>query len=197
MSWKKLSLALRGIHQRDNAACVLGAVGILREKGFDVKEEAVRSGLAAVRWEGRLEIVGRCPVVLLDGAHNVAGATALKKALGEFTYRRLVLVLGILADKDYRGMVRRLSPMAHHIVVTRPPEGRALDPDVIAVEARRWIRRVDVVDNPLEAVQRATALAGEDGLVCVAGSLYLVGAVRPHFMPPTDSVVTCGAPGCG
>jgi dihydrofolate synthase/folylpolyglutamate synthase len=183
LSLDTLSLALRGPHQRENAACALGAVGVLRERGFDIGDEAVRRGLAGVRWEGRMEIVGGRPPVLLDGAHNAAGAAALAKALGGFEYRRLILVLGILADKDWRGMLRRLAPLADRVIATRPPEERALPPEALAAEAGRWSRRVDIEEDPREAVGRALAEAGNSDLVCIAGSLYLVGAVRPLFIP--------------
>lgn len=176
-----LSLALKGPHQRENTACALGALGILRERGFTIRDEAVRSALSAVCWEGRLEIVAERPTILLDGAHNPAGAAALGKALGEFKYRRLILVIGILADKDYRGMIRRLAPLAHRLIMTRSPDDRALAPNVLAAEARRWNPRVEVLGNPREAVKRARAVAQAEDLICVAGSLYLVGAVRPLF----------------
>ena len=176
-----LALALKGPHQRENTACALGALGILRGRGFEIGDEAVRFGLKAVRWKGRLEIVAEHPTVLLDGAHNPAGAAALRKALGEFKYRRLILVLGILADKDYRGMIRRLAPLAHRLIVTRPPDERALAPDLLAAEARRWNRQVEVRADPREAVARASAVAGAADLICIAGSLYLVGAVSPLF----------------
>jgi dihydrofolate synthase / folylpolyglutamate synthase len=185
MELKNLALALKGPHQRENTACALGALGILRGRGFKIGDEAVRRGLAVVRWEGRLEIVAENPMVILDGAHNAAGAAALKRALGEIRYRRLILVLGILADKDWRGMIRRLAPLAHRVILTRPPEERALAPEALAGEAMRWTRSVDVVKEPPEAIRRALALAGGDDLVCVAGSLYLVGAVRPFFIPST------------
>jgi dihydrofolate synthase/folylpolyglutamate synthase len=185
-----LALALKGAHQRENTACALGALGILRERGFTISDEAVRRGLGAVRWEGRLEVVAERPPILLDGAHNPAGAAALGKALGEFEYRKLILVLGILADKDYRGMIRRLAPLAHRLIVTRPPDERALAPDVLAKEARRWSRRVEVLANPRDAVARARAVARTEDLICVAGSLYLVGAVRPLFTPSKGSGLT-------
>jgi dihydrofolate synthase / folylpolyglutamate synthase len=183
----ELALVLKGAHQRENTACALGALGILRERGFTISDEAVRGGLAAVRWEGRLEVVAESPSILLDGAHNPAGAAALAKALGEFEYRKLILVLGILADKDYRGMIRRLAPLADRLIVTRPPDERALAPDVLAKEARRWSRRVEVRANPRDAVARARAVARAEDLICVAGSLYLVGAVRPLFTPSKGS----------
>jgi dihydrofolate synthase / folylpolyglutamate synthase len=183
-----LALALKGPHQRENTACALGALGILRGRGFEIADEDVRLGLSAVRWKGRLEIVAEHPTVLLDGAHNPAGAAALRKALGEFKYRRLILVLGILADKDYRGMIRRLAPLAHRLIATRPPDERALAPDLLAAEAMRWNRRVEVLANPREAVARARAVAGAADLICIAGSLYLVGAVSPLFTSPKGSV---------
>jgi len=183
-----LALALKGPHQRENTACALGALGILRGRGFKIGNEAVRLGLSAVRWKGRLETVAEHPTVLLDGAHNPAGAAALRKALGEFKYRRLILVLGILADKDYRGMIRRLAPLAHRLIATRPPDERALDPDLLAAEAMRWSCRVEVLANPRDAVARARAVAGAADLICIAGSLYLVGAVGPLFTSPKGSV---------
>jgi dihydrofolate synthase/folylpolyglutamate synthase len=125
--------------------------------------------------------VAEGPTVILDGAHNAAGAAALKRALGGFKYRRLILVLGILADKDWRGMIRRLAPLAHRVILTRPPEERALAPEALAAEAMRWSGSVDAVNEPREAIRRALEMAGRDDLVCVAGSLYLVGAVRHLF----------------
>ena len=182
MEGKNLTTALKGPHQRENIACALAALGVLRDRGFAIGGEAVRRGLADVRWEGRLEIVAQSPTVLLDGAHNVAGAAALKRALGEFRYRRLILVLGILADKDWRGMIRRLAPLAHQVILTRPPEERAQAPETMAAEAMRWSENVAAVRNPREAVRIALEMAGREDLVCVAGSLYLVGAVRPLFI---------------
>ncbi len=181
---KDLATALKGPHQRENAACALGAVGILRGRGVAIGDEAVRKGLSSVRWEGRLEVVHERPTVLLDGAHNPAGAAALRRALAEFRYRRLLLVLGILADKDWRSMVRRLVLPAQQVIMTRPPEERALPPEVLAAEAKRYGRGAEVEENPRKAVRKALAAAGRDDLVCVAGSLYLVGAVRPLFIPP-------------
>jgi len=179
---RDVPLALRGAHQRDNAACVLGAIGVLRQRGFAIGDEAVRRGLSRVSWEGRLEIVRRSPTVVLDGAHNAAGAAALARALGGFACRRLTLVLGILADKDWRGMIRRLAPLADRVILTRPPEQRAQAPEVLAGEARRWNRTVEIAEQPRQAVRAALRQSGPDDLVCIAGSLYLVGAVRPLFI---------------
>lgn len=129
-----------------------------------------------------MEVVRTRPTVVLDGAHNAAGAAALAGALGGFAYRRLTLVLGILADKDWRGMIRRLAPLADRVIVTRPPEQRAQAPEVLAAEARRWNRNVEIAVHPRQAVRASLRRAGPDDLVCIAGSLYLVGAVRPLFI---------------
>ena len=187
MDLKGLTTALKGPHQRENAACALAALGVLRDRGVAIGDDAVREGLSSVRWEGRLEVVHERPTVLLDGAHNPAGAAALRRALDGFRYRRLVLVLGILADKDWRAMVRRLVPPAQRVIATRPPEERALPPEALAAEAKRHGRVAEVEENPRKAVRAALAAARRDDLVCVAGSLYLVGAVRPLFIPSKGS----------
>ena len=103
---------LRGKHQLDNAAVALGAIELLETRGFPVEDRAVRKGLAATRWEGRIEQVLENPTVIVDGAHNPAGIAALAGALREeFAYRRLVLVFGALGDKDYGSMLRKMDPL--------------------------------------------------------------------------------------
>ena len=93
------------------------------------------------RWEGRLEILQRAPMLLVDGAHNPAGAATLRRALQEgFPRRRLILIFGVLGDKDYRAMARRLFPLADRVILTRPHSERALPLDVLLPVARRFHR---------------------------------------------------------
>jgi dihydrofolate synthase/folylpolyglutamate synthase len=174
-----LHLHLRGRHQIINAACALGAVELLGRRGLYVDDRSIREGLAGCRWEGRLEVLGERPTVIVDGAHNPAGASVLREALEEnFSFRRLVLVFGVLADKDYRGMLRRLVPAADHVILTRPREERALLPDVPARWLRKTGRKAEVIEDSGKALERALRLAGEKDLVCITGSLYLVGETR-------------------
>lgn len=182
VDYRDLRLGLLGPHQVDNAACALAALEILGQHGIHVGESAVRVGLAAARWPGRLEVLSRSPLVVLDGAHNPAGARALCRALQALWPRtRFVLVLGVLADKDGEGIVHEIAPCAARLIATRPDSPRALPPEVLAAQGEALGLATAVEPDPGRATRQAIAAAGEDGAVCVAGSIYLVGAVRLLF----------------
>jgi dihydrofolate synthase/folylpolyglutamate synthase len=160
-----------------NAALALAAVEQLRDAGFQVGEAAVSEGLKQAHWEGRLEILQRLPLLLVDGAHNPAGVDTLCRALrNDFTHRRLILLFGVLEDKDYRTMAKRLFPLADRVILTHSE--RALSPDSLRPLAEKLNRAVEVVEDPGDALQRALSLAGEGDIVCAAGSLYLVGEIK-------------------
>jgi len=181
-----LRLGLLGAHQRVNAACAVGAIDALgASSGAVVPSEAIWSGLANARMPGRLELLGERPRVLLDGAHNAAGAQALADALRSlFAGRRIVLLLGILGDKDYATITALLGPLASAVVVSEPPwKSRAGFAGTVALEARRYCSQVEEHDDPAAALERALAEAGPDDLVVVAGSLYLVGTIRDLLCP--------------
>jgi dihydrofolate synthase/folylpolyglutamate synthase len=171
-----LRIPLLGAHQVDNATLAVAALDILDAAGVKVPELAIREGLANVRWPGRLQRIEGRPVLLLDGAHNPAGAMALAAYLGA-TKQRPVLIFGALADKDWVKMVEALAPHCSDAIVTRVPSPRALEPQ----EAARMFSQMGifgmVVDDPAHALRTAEGIAGPDGLVLVTGSLYLVGDV--------------------
>lgn len=177
-----LRLGLLGRHQAANAACALAAAELLRERGLDLPEAALRAGLAAARWPARLEVLARRPLLVLDGAHNPDGAAALRRALGElWPRRRFILIAGVLADKDVGGIVAELAAAAVRAVATRPPSPRALPPEDLARRLEAAGCPAEVQPDPAAAVARALALAGPEGAVCAAGSLYLAGEVRRLF----------------
>ena len=176
---RNLTLPLIGRHQAANAACALGAVEVLGTRGYAIGDDAVRQGLARVTWEGRLEVAAHNPLVVLDGAHNPAAVFALCRALaGSFSYRRLIVVFSVLADKEYRPMLRTLARHADHIIVTGLDEKRALPPARIEAAAREYHASVERIDDPARALARARKRAAAADLICVTGSLYLVGAVK-------------------
>ena len=178
-SFERLTCPLIGRHQISNAALALGAVEMIWDAGFRVNDAAVSKGLKKAQWEGRLEILQRSPMLLVDGAHNAAGAAALRRAfLNDFPHRRLILVFGVLGDKDYRTMARRLLPLADRVILTRPHSERALPPDSLRPLAEKFNKAIEVIDDPGDALRRALSLAGKDDLVCAAGSLYLVGEIK-------------------
>jgi dihydrofolate synthase/folylpolyglutamate synthase len=177
-----LHLHLRGRHQIINAACALGAVELLGRRGLYVDDGSIIEGFGTCRWEGRLEVLQERPIVVVDGAHNPAGASVLREALKEdFSFRRLILVFGVLADKDYRAMLGKLVPAADHVILTKPREERALPPDIPAQWVRATGRRAEVIEDSGKAMERALRLAGKNDLVCITGSLYLVGEIRARF----------------
>ena len=175
---ERLLCPLSGRHQISNAALALAAVEQLGKAGFRVGEGAVSDGLRQTRWEGRLEILRRSPLLIVDGAHNPAGVAALCRALQkDFPHRRLILLFGVLGDKDYRTMAKRLFPLADRVILTRPHSERALSPDLLLTIIGA-VSGVEVIEDPGRALHHALSIAGEDDLICAAGSLYLVGEIK-------------------
>lgn len=177
-----LWIRLVGQHQVINAATAIAAIEALGNSGYAVDEQAVRAGLAGAVWPARLEMVSSSPRVLLDGAHNLHGSLTLRKALTEvFSYRNLVLVFGMLGDKEREKVVAQLAPLAKAVIVTKPNSPRAGDWEKIAGEVRQYVDEVYLIENIGEAVQKGMDLAGQDDLVCVTGSLYMVAEARSLF----------------
>ncbi len=169
-------IALRGAHQRGNAALAAAALRQLARAGVPVPEDAVARGIATARWPGRLEEIGG---VLLDGAHNPDGAAALAAALPALHPGRPVeLVFGVLADKDHAAMLRALAPAARRLHLVAPTTPRARAAGDLYARARALGADADVHPALEDALGCATRAAADGALVCVAGSLYLVGEAR-------------------
>jgi dihydrofolate synthase/folylpolyglutamate synthase len=191
-----LRLGLAGAHQADNAGLALLAAECLGEGALPADEGGTARALAGTRWPGRLEQVSERPKVLLDGAHNPAGARALARALREeYRYGRLVLVASVMADKDVEAMMAVLAPLADVVVATRAAVARAADPERLAEAARaatgagrvvplRGAPRPRVLTAPglPAALELALGEAGPDDLVLVTGSLYAVGEARARLL---------------
>ena len=182
LKWRldNLQLPLAGRHQLLNAATALGALEVLKEMGrLHLTTEQVQEGLSKTRWPGRLEWFSEHPPVLLDGAHNNAGIVSLRKALQEeYTYKRLIIVLGIMADKDLWGMLHRLAPLADHIILTRPRYERAAEPESLREMAGEFANRTELIRSVRQALERAMTMATSEDLVVVTGSLYFIGEVK-------------------
>lgn len=175
----EVHVPLLGRHQAANAATAVAAVERLAEWGIEAPAEAVRRGLAAVRWPARVELIGRRPYVLVDVGHNPASMAALCATLQELLGgRRMVLVFGMLATKDYRTVTAMVAPLADLVITTAPDNAHALSAASLADEVRRHTPRVTPVDDRREALERGLALTGPDDLLVVTGSFYLVGEAR-------------------
>jgi dihydrofolate synthase/folylpolyglutamate synthase len=169
-------VALRGPHQRGNAALAAAALRELARAGVPVAEESIARGIASARWPGRLEELGG---VLLDGAHNADGAAALADALRTLHPGRPVeLVFGVLADKDHAAMLRALAPAARRLHLVAPATPRARAAADLEAGAAALGAAADRHPDLRDALACARRAAEDGALVCVAGSLYLVGEAR-------------------
>lgn len=177
-----LETGLLGEHQIINGATAFGVVLALQEKGISIPEEAIRQGLAKSRWAGRLEIMQENPLVVVDGAHNQAGAKILRKALKEvFVYEKLILLLAIFADKAVDDVVKELAPLADKIIVAKSHNPRALPPEELAKEVAKYNGQIIVKEEILDGVKEALSLVGPKDMVCIAGSLSTMSEARKYW----------------
>jgi dihydrofolate synthase/folylpolyglutamate synthase len=183
-----IHLNLKGFHQVINATTALGAMEVLEDLGYRVSTHAMIDGLKEVDWPGRLEIVSSSPRVILDGAHNPAGALVLKESLEkEFRYQNLILLIGIMKDKDIPSMLHLLAPLAHHIIFTKPHTDRAAAPSLLKKALGQNGRKAEIAEDLREAIERGLSLTQEEDLLCITGSLYTVGEARAYFHPKRGS----------
>jgi len=175
-------LHLKGFHQIVNATTALGAMEVLDGLGYRVSTEAMVDGLRDVDWPGRLEMVSASPRVILDGAHNPAGALALKESLRkEFQFQHLVLLVGIMKDKDSRSMLHLIAPLADTIILTKPHTDRATPPLLLKKALGRSGKKTEIEEDLKKAIDRGLSLTHKGDLLCITGSLYTVGEARTYF----------------
>jgi len=179
--YKNIHMKLLGTHQVINAAVAIGAIEALRLSGISIDAETIKRGLQSVKWPGRLEVIRkRDPRIVLDGAHNKASADALARSVRRlFSYKKLILVLGISKDKDVKGILKELVPIADSIILTKSKVvERAMDPAAIHAMITPKTRDVTVTQDVGDALEKALKKAGPSDLVLVAGSIFVVGEAR-------------------
>jgi len=195
----ELRCAMKGAYQHENAALAIAAVKLLAGHGFTVDDQILRAALLAVRWPGRLEFFrlsgetlrqtlpgtgASSAQFLLDGAHNADGVAKLATTLREdYAGLPLTLLWGAMSDKDIRAGLACLAPLCSQVILTRAEGERAAEPEQLLVcmpEEER--HKAILIRRPAEALAKAVSLAGEAGLVVIAGSLYLLGELRPILL---------------
>ncbi len=183
-NYKGLKIRLRGEHQVQNAALAVGAVEVLGLRNINVSETHIRKGLAGASWPGRLDFIklnagGKRIRVILDGAHNPSGIESLKEFLsgGSITYDDLILVFGALSDKDVQLMTSGIVPLADRVIAVSPQVKRALSRTTLKKEILKYKNTSDVFTARTvgEGVRKAVEMAFSNSLICVSGSLYVVG----------------------
>ncbi len=180
-----LLLRMLGEHQALNAACAVSLVEeFAARRGLHVESSALRRGLESAANPARLELLPGCPAVLLDGAHNPVSIGAVRRTLdGTFAGKRVVLLMGVSRDKNAEEMFRRLLPRADAVLFTRSDSRRAADPEELSALAREICGMdAECVGEANRALDRALELAGPDDLVCITGSFFLAGLLRPRLL---------------
>lgn len=172
-----LKVSLLGQHQIINATAAVGVIDALRFYHAYINTQAIRNGLAEALWPGRCEVISKSPLIVLDGAQNIASAVVLKKAIKEnFKYKKLILILGISSDKDIKGICRELFDLADKVVLTSANNPRAAKPEILAAYFKG--KETEIARSVAEAKQSALSKAKGEDLILVAGSLFLVGEFR-------------------
>ena len=182
---KQLSINLRGAHQIQNAWVAVGLAEALRQRGFTISDEQIGLGLARVQHPGRLELISSDLVspFLLDGAHNPAGAQALRNFLDEFQHGPLTLVFGAMSNKRLDQIAETLFPLADVLVLTTVDNPRSATLETLAPLAKQFARGIVIeTSSSADAIHTAIARTPKDGLICVTGSLYLIGETRPMIL---------------
>ena len=194
---REYATRLLGSYQPSNAAMAIEIAGALRERGWEIPDEAIARGIAETRWPARFEVLDQpagMPTVVIDGGHNPQGAGVLADSLCDvFPDKRPVFLVGILADKDYCSMLRAVAPLASAFVCVTPPNPRALDAADLAEAIRETCGElgaratIEVAGDFDDAVSVARKIAGSEGLICVFGSLYSIADVKAAFLRAADS----------
>ena len=185
---KALELPLLGDHQLHNAAVVLSVVDRLIARGWNITEENIRHGIREVSWPGRFDVMQQDPLFIIDGGHNPQCIEALVKNIQDYLADKKVIVLtGVLADKDYADMYKPVMPLVQEFVCITPPNPRKLDANLLA----QYLSEAGAVATPCETIESGvrTAMekAGKDGVVLCFGSLYSIGSIRDALKEVTKN----------
>lgn len=177
--YNSLFLPLLGEHQLWNAATAIGVVEILHRYGFKVSQKYIERGLRRVSWPGRIQIISKRPPLLVDCAHNGDSAQSLARFLKEsYARKKIVLVLAILKNKEVDAIGKALCPLASQVIITRVNSPRALPPEEIWSKIKRYLNSKPIIEDSVKlALDKAKKITGKGGLICVTGSVYLVGEV--------------------
>ena len=177
--YDNIVLPLVGAYQIKNCETALLAAYALKKEGVILSDENILNGIKRTRWNGRMEICKKEPMVIIDGAHNADGINMLVKSIKQyFSDKRIVLLMGVLGDKDYEKMAAQIVPLAETTVITQPDSNRALSVEGFKKIVDRYCENVYGFENIDEAYGFALNLTGKDDVLICAGSLYLIGRLR-------------------
>ena len=187
--WRGITTSLTGSHQVENAALVLATCELLGRNKMIIPLKHIQAGLDNTRWPGRLEVVSDHPMIILDGAHNLGACKELAKYLRtELKGRRITLVIGILDDKPYTAILECLLPVCSQVILTSPKIDRALPVDTLYPIAAALTADVRKIPDVSRAIAFAVQNARPEDVICVAGSLYVVGEAKAFLNQSEEGV---------
>jgi dihydrofolate synthase/folylpolyglutamate synthase len=181
-NYRDVQLGLAGSHQEDNAAIALLLAEQLRSN-FEISDSAIVKGLASVRHAGRLELIPYQPAILLDGAHNPAGAAALSSYLSSAEVSAATMIFGAMREKRLDQIAETLFTWPDKLILTKVENPRSASPEDLESLSTRFARgTVYTTNSALAALELALEVTPPEGLICITGSLYLIGELRPHIL---------------
>jgi folylpolyglutamate synthase/dihydrofolate synthase len=180
-NYKNIFLPLVGRHQVENCAAAIGALEVLSETGvIKADNELIINALAKIRCPARIEVTSEKPLIIVDTAHTVASMKILRESIKEnFSFRKLVLVIGLSSDKDVEGVLKEITSISDDLIFTRTGNPREAEPGQMAVMAKRFPHNnLMVIEDIDEALKEAKRIAKRDDLICITGSFFLAGKVK-------------------
>jgi dihydrofolate synthase / folylpolyglutamate synthase len=188
--YQEITLGLRGRHQITNVSLAIRLAESLAERGFKIFKCHIVRGVETANHPGRLELIESRPRVLFDGAHNPAAAQSLRDFLNEFVHTPVTLVFGAMRDKDLTEMAKTLFPLADYLILTQPNNARAASLDSLEGLARSLVdfRKIALERDAKLAFQIARELTSAAGMICITGSLYLIGEVQSALRSESTDV---------
>ena len=183
IDYQEMTLPLSGDYQISNCITVLNACVILQQLGLPLTEETIRRGILHASWNGRMEVLKKHPLVLLDGAHNADGIAKLAQSLPHYVNgKKITLVLGVLGDKEYPLMLSEIFPLIHQAVLTEPLSERKLDLGSLAKATAHFHKPVILEKEIPHAFDRALEITDSEDMILCCGSLYMIGEIREYIL---------------
>jgi dihydrofolate synthase/folylpolyglutamate synthase len=183
-NFRDIEIGLKGRYQFRNAAMAIAMLEILRNKGLAIPSPDIMQGIKETTWPGRMQIMSTKPFIILDGAHNPKAIKVLGDSIRKgFPFKRLILVLGVMEDKDISGIAQGIVPLADYTIYTRPEYYRAANPKDIHDKTVDLKKPGEVVPLLTSAIEKAKKIAHNDDLILITGSLFTVGEALTYFDP--------------
>lgn len=175
----EVNLPLLGTYQLLNCATAIKCLEVISGMGCCISKSDIINGLAKVKWMGRVEVLYDNPLVVIDGAHNIDAIKKLKESVDQyFDYKRMVLIIGILSDKQVKEMLEEITPLADKVIISTPHSYRAGNPEDLKAVVKKLDIEVEIIDDYEKAFDAAKNYCVEDDLILICGSLYMIGDMR-------------------